>query len=95
MRVLATLMPVTAPSRTNDLAYRVALHRVPRLGSVRFALLEAAFPTLEEAWRADAGALHAAGLDARTAQAVSRAQSEIDPFTELERLDRAGIHALP
>ncbi|MGE0134269.1 MAG: DNA-processing protein DprA [Dehalococcoidia bacterium] len=85
---------MTAPSRTNDLAYRVALHRVPRLGSVRFALLEAAFPTLEEAWRADAGALHAAGLDARTAQAVSRAQSEIDPFTELERLDRAGIHAL-
>ncbi|MGE0227415.1 MAG: DNA-processing protein DprA [Dehalococcoidia bacterium] len=85
---------MTAPPRTNDLAYRIALHRVPRLGSARFALLEAAFPTLEDAWHADAGALHAAGLDARTAQAVGRAQSEIDPFAELERLERAGIHAL-
>lgn len=87
-------MPVTAPPRTNDLAYRVALHRVPRLGSVRFALLEAAFPSLEDAWRADAGTLHAAGLDVRTAQAVSRAQSELDPFEELERLARAGIEPL-
>jgi DNA processing protein len=64
------------------------------MGSVRFALLEAAFPTLEEAWGADAGALHAAGLDVRTAQAVVRAQSELDPFEELARLDRAGILAL-
>lgn len=91
---LATLLRVTEPSRTNDLAYRVALHRVPRLGAVRFALLEAAFPTLEDAWRAGAGELHAAGLDARTAQAVLRAQVEIDPFEEVERLDRAGVLAL-
>lgn len=61
---------------------------------MRFALLEAAFPTLEDAWRADAGALHAAGLDARTAQAVTRAQEEIDPFAEVERLHQAGIEAL-
>lgn len=64
------------------------------MGSVRFALLEAAFPSLEDAWRADAGALHAAGLDLRTTQAVVRAQSELDPFAELDRLDRAGIHPL-
>lgn len=94
MHDLAILSPVTEAQRTNDLAYRVALHRVPRLGAVRFGLLEAAFPSLEEAWRADAGALHAAGLDARTTQAVSRAQSELDPFAELERLATAGIEAL-
>jgi DNA processing protein len=94
LRNLATLFAVTEPSRTNDLAYRVALHRVPRLGAVRFALLEAAFPSLEEAWRADSGTLHAAGLDVRTAQAVARAQSEVDPLEELERLTQAGIEAL-
>ncbi len=64
------------------------------MGSVRFALIEAAFPTLEEAWRADAGALHAAGLDTRTAQAVVRAHTETDPFEEIARLDRAGVQAL-
>ncbi len=64
------------------------------MGSVRFALLEAAFPSIEEAWRADAGMLHAAGLDARTAQAVVRARDETDPFEEIARLDRAGVQAL-
>lgn len=92
--MLVNLEPVTAPSRTNDLAYRVALHRVPRMGGVRFALLEAAFSNLEDAWHADAGALHAAGLDVRTAQAITRAHAETDPFAELERLHLAGVDAL-
>lgn len=33
----------------DDLPYWVALHRVHRLGSVRFAVLESAFPTLRDA----------------------------------------------
>ncbi|MCH8199970.1 MAG: recombinase family protein, partial [Chloroflexi bacterium] len=51
-------------TRTDDLPYWVALHRVRRLGSVRFALLERAFPSLEDAWRASRDELIAAGLDA-------------------------------
>jgi DNA processing protein len=74
-----------------DLPYWVALHRVHRLGSVRFALLEAAFSTLEEAWRADRGALLAAGLDARTATAILRAREESQPEQDLERLLEAGV----
>ena len=74
-----------------DLAYWVALHRVHRLGSVRFALLEAAFGSLEEAWRAERGALLAAGLDARTATSILRARDESEPEHELERLAEAGI----
>ena len=77
-----------------DLAYRVALHRIYRLGSVRFRLLERFFPTLEEAWRADHATLCAAGLDARTASEVVRARGESDPDAELERIYRAGVTAL-
>ena len=80
--------------RTNDLAYRVALHRVPRMGAARFAIVEAALGSIEAAWRAGYAELCAAGLDDRTAQAVVRAQGETDPFAELERLDRAGVTAL-
>jgi DNA processing protein len=80
--------------RTDDLAYRVALHRIPRLGAVRFGLLERGFGSLAEAWRADHGALCAAGLDATTAQVVVRDRAGIDPAAELERLERAGVEAL-
>jgi DNA processing protein len=89
-------MPVAKVSavtsvRTDDLPYRVALHRVYRLGSVRFGLLERYFGSLAEAWRADHGALCAAGLDARTATEVVRARTELDPDAELERLEQTGV----
>ena len=83
-----------AASAPADLPYRVALHRVHRLGAVRFALLERAFGSFEEVWRADLGALTAAGLDARTAREVRAAQSEVDPDAEMERLAAAGVTAL-
>lgn len=82
--------PAGAPA---DLAYRVALHRIHRLGSMRFGILERAFPDLRDAWRASEGDLVAVGLDARTAQAVARARTEADPDTELERLEAASVSA--
>lgn len=82
---------LTAPP---DLRHRVALHRVHRLGAARFALLERAFSSMEEVWHADLTALAGAGLDARTAHEVLRAQQEIDPDAEMERLERAGVVAL-
>ena len=82
-------------TRTNDLPYWVALHRVHRLGSVRFGLLERAFPSMADAWRAPRGELIAAGLDARTATAVVSAHDEVEPQAELDRIARAGIRALP
>ena len=81
--------------RTNELAYRVALHRIGRLGAARFALLERAFPSLEEAWAADGAALRAAGLDDATADLVAARRREIDPQAELERLAEAGVRAIP
>lgn len=82
------------PAAPTDLAYRVALHRIHRLGSVRFGILEHAFPSLVDAWRASEGELTAAGLDGRTAQAIVRARAEGDPDAEVERLEAAGVQAL-
>ncbi len=81
--------------RTNALPWWVALHRISRLGAVRFGLLERAFPSLEEAWKADRGALRAAGLDAATVDLVVAQRPEIEPERELERLAEAGVRAIP
>lgn len=78
----------------DDLAYWVALHRVHRLGSVRFGVLERAFGRMEDVWSADRGALIAAGLDGRTASALVEARARIDPHGELERLKEAGVEPL-
>ncbi|MFN8639063.1 MAG: DNA-processing protein DprA [Dehalococcoidia bacterium] len=77
-----------------DLGYWVALHRVHRLGSMRFALLEAAFPSMRHAWEASRGDLQAAGLDERTAGAVVLERGRTSPEAELERLARAGVQAI-
>jgi DNA processing protein len=82
-------------TRTHDLPYWVALHRIPRLGSKRFAILEAAFTTLEAAWRASRTELEAAGLDRGSADAIVRGRAEIDPAAEIERLGEAGVRAIP
>ncbi len=88
------MTPGSASTAPDDLRFRVALHRVHRLGSVRFALLERAFANFEDAWRADAGTLTAAGLDARSAREVVAAHDTVDPDAEMERLAQANVTAL-
>ena len=87
------------PQRTDelerDLPYWVALHRVHRLGAVRMGLLERGFASMAEAWGADREALLAAGLDGRTASALTRARDEIEPAAEVQRLAAAGVRAIP
>ncbi len=78
----------------DDLAYWVALHRVHRLGSVRFGVLERGFDSMEHAWRAERSELLTAGLDARTATALIEARGRIDPAAELERLSEADLEPI-
>jgi DNA processing protein len=77
-----------------DLPYWVALHRVHRLGSARFGLLEASLPSLEAAWHASRAELQAAGLDARTAGAIEQERQRTTPTIEVERLAEAGITSI-
>ena len=85
---------VAGQDSERDLPFWVALHRVHRLGAVRFALLERGFPTMESAWRATNADLRAAGLDRSSIAAIEDERERTEPDTEMERLALAGIVAL-
>lgn len=76
------------------LPYWVAFTRIPSLTPARFRLLERAFPSLEEAWRAGAPLLRAAGLEPQVVDAIVNTRPKIDPFQEVEALHRWGVTAL-
>src|SRR3990172_5838851 len=80
-------------SAAADLKYWVALNRIPGLGRVRYSLLENHFPSMEEAWRAGASELKAAGLDGRLAARIAAERASIDPDAEMERLARSKVAA--
>ncbi|HEY7802244.1 MAG TPA: DNA-processing protein DprA [Dehalococcoidia bacterium] len=75
-------------------SYWIAFSRVPRIGRVRVAQLEAHFGLLERAWKAPAGELRAAGLDAATVTSCIAARDTVHPEDELERLERHGVQAI-
>jgi DNA processing protein len=73
--------------------YWVAFGRVPQIGRVRFAALGAHFGSMEDAWKAGAAELEAAGLSGSALSALLAAREGIDPEAELDRLDTLGIQA--
>lgn len=76
------------------LPYWVAFTRIPSLTPARFHLLERAFSSLEEAWRAGPPLLRAAGLEPSVVEAILHARARIDPFQEMEALHRWGATAI-
>lgn len=84
----------SADADHSDLPYWVAFSRIPRIGRVRATLLEQAFGRLEDAWKAPASGLQAAGLDAATVAAIVAARPQIEPAAEMERLRKVGVTAL-
>jgi DNA processing protein len=74
--------------------YWIAFSKVPRIGRVRVTQLEEHFGRLEEAWRASASELRAAGLDPATVSACTAARASVDPDAEFERLAEHGVSAL-
>ena len=77
-----------------DTPFWVTFTRIPTIGRARIERLEQHFGSLADAWRAAPAALERAGLDARALQAVQTHRPEIDPDSEMQRLERAGIEAL-
>jgi len=84
-------MPEKLP---NELKYWVALSRVQGIGPRRFAILESHFGSIENAWAGSRPDLVAAGLDARSADAIVDARKSIDVDAEWERLEREGLTAV-
>jgi DNA processing protein len=76
-----------------DLPYWLALNRVKGIGPARFRLLDA-FGSAAEAWEAGPHAWRAAGLDARTTEALERQRLTIVPDAELERLIKLRVRAV-
>ena len=73
--------------------YWVAFSRISRIGSVRAGLLQSHFSSMEEAWKASAAELMAAGLDRGTVTSIVNSRSSIDPEAEVEGLQKANIKA--
>lgn len=78
----------------SDLEFCVAWLHVPSIGPARFRVLERAFGTMADAWKAPVGALRAAGFDSRLAEHIVQARAKIDPAQELGRVAAAGARAI-
>jgi DNA processing protein len=79
-----------------ELAHWVAFTCVRGIGPARFQVLLDFFGDAQTAWRAGREGLLAAGLDARTADAlVSHRKTRPEPARELDLLARHGVTALP
>ena len=78
----------------SDSKYWVGFNRIQGIGRVRFSQLETYFGDFERAWQATAAELKAAGLDAKTIEAIVAARPAISPDAELEKLERFQIKAL-
>ena len=80
--------------KDSELKYWVARRRVPSIGRARFQLLLTKLGSLGEAWHASRGTLTNAGLNSRSAAALSTASSKIDPDAEMEQLAQAKVRAM-
>jgi DNA processing protein len=74
--------------------YYLGFNLVNGIGPARLDRLIEHYGSVEAAWRADAAELMAAGLDAKTAAALLKAQRTIDLDAELERVERAGMQLI-
>ena len=71
---------------TQELKYWIAFNRIPRIGRVRFGLMEQHFGSLSEAWPAGLPDLLAAGIDDKTARLIVTRRPKIDPDAEIKRV---------
>ena len=71
----------------------VAFSRMPRIGAVRAGRLQAYFGSMTDAWRAGPDELRLAGLDQGTVMSILEGRTQIEPEAEMERLQKAGVHA--
>ena len=88
------MLELKPPMDASELKYWVAFNRIPRIGRVRFALMESKFGSRSRAWQASSGELSAAGLNSPTAQVIVTKRPTIDPDAELESLAAAGVQAV-
>jgi DNA processing protein len=77
-----------------DIKYWVGFSMIPRIGRVKFSLLESYFGSLENAWQANPAELKKAGLDKGSINAINYWQPRISLEAEMEKLERYGVKVL-
>jgi DNA processing protein len=78
----------------NHTRYYLGFNLVNGIGPARLDRLIEFCGSVEAAWRADTAEMMAAGLDAKTAAALLKAQRTIDLDAELERVEHAGMQLI-
>lgn len=91
---MTTATKAQIPTTPSELKYWTAFHRIPGIGRVRYQALLGRFGSLAEAWSAGPADLRSAGLDDRVVRAIATERPNIDPDSELERLEKHGTRAL-
>lgn len=76
---------------SQELQYWIAFNQLPEFGPKRFSKLLNYFPSLETAWQAANGELIRAGIEEKITVKLVAKKSEIDPATELKKVDKQGL----
>lgn len=74
-------------------AYWIAFNKVPGIGPARLSALLDVCGSVEAAWKASIQQLRAAGLDHRSLESLLTARRAIDPDTEWQQVQKAGVQA--
>lgn len=82
-------------SESQDLAYWVALARLPKLGPKSFALLRTTFPTMLNVWQAKASELKHAGLETNLVQAIIEHRDKTDVATSWQEIAKLQLNVTP
>jgi DNA processing protein len=89
---------IDLPSRSSyflsALPYLIALNQVRGVGPARVAALVAHFGSAEAAWRADAAALAATGLEAQRCEAFIAARARFNLRAAMDKLDTLNVRVL-
>jgi DNA processing protein len=81
-------------STQQDLKYWVGFNIVKGIGPAKLQALLDHFGDLGAAWRANAAALQAAGIDRRAIESLMEARGRLELDMELKKVERAGAHVL-
>ena len=81
------------PRPMEEIAYWIAMSRVPQVGSARLRQLRHHFGSIEAAWTASARELRASGIDGHAVEQICQSRTEYAVYEELPRLREFGIKA--
>jgi DNA processing protein len=78
----------------NETKFWVGFSLIPGMGRARISRLASYFPSMEQAWQANAAEMEAAGLDAKSVQSVLSNRSKLSLDDEMSKLERYKVKAI-